>query len=375
MSQIDNILGPSILQTWNNANQKRETGEIQRAQGLMQIQGLLAKRQQEQRTQQEVDAIKGVMSQNSGNPQAQLQGLLNLGTPTAAAMAQQLKGMIPKPAEPYTLAPGGQRRGVNNEILAEAPMRPTQPREFAPPEIVRLQQTLDKLPPDSPMRGALSARIKMLTERPAGVTVNMPQSSDLMQKPDGSYVRVRIGKNGAVEEVPLGNVQPPKSASERAAEAKAAAAQAEDTATVESVRQRVAKMSALIQGNTGVVGPAGIARRMGETAVGVVAPGIPTPAIDYDNEKNLMVSDIRKLIEKDPNLSNQERETMYKTLGGGTMQTPGSAVRTMNNVLSFIEGKKLRGPSRNQGPAVGAVVDGYRFKGGNPADQANWEKQ
>jgi hypothetical protein len=26
-------------------------------------------------------------------------------------------------------------------------------------------------------------------------------------------------------------------------------------------------------------------------------------------------------------------------------------------------------------PAVGAVVDGYRFKGGNPADQASWEPQ
>lgn len=26
------------------------------------------------------------------------------------------------------------------------------------------------------------------------------------------------------------------------------------------------------------------------------------------------------------------------------------------------------------GPAVGSVVDGYRFKGGNPADQKNWEK-
>jgi hypothetical protein len=26
------------------------------------------------------------------------------------------------------------------------------------------------------------------------------------------------------------------------------------------------------------------------------------------------------------------------------------------------------------GPAVGKVEDGYRFKGGNPADSKNWEK-
>jgi len=32
-------------------------------------------------------------------------------------------------------------------------------------------------------------------------------------------------------------------------------------------------------------------------------------------------------------------------------------------------------PAKLQGPQAGAVVDGYRFKGGNPADPANWEAQ
>ena len=32
-------------------------------------------------------------------------------------------------------------------------------------------------------------------------------------------------------------------------------------------------------------------------------------------------------------------------------------------------------PANPQGPQAGAVVDGYRFKGGNPADPANWEAQ
>lgn len=31
-------------------------------------------------------------------------------------------------------------------------------------------------------------------------------------------------------------------------------------------------------------------------------------------------------------------------------------------------------PSDRRGPAVGSVVDGYRFRGGNPADRANWER-
>lgn len=32
-------------------------------------------------------------------------------------------------------------------------------------------------------------------------------------------------------------------------------------------------------------------------------------------------------------------------------------------------------PASNSGPKSGDVVDGYKFKGGNPADQKNWEKQ
>jgi hypothetical protein len=36
--------------------------------------------------------------------------------------------------------------------------------------------------------------------------------------------------------------------------------------------------------------------------------------------------------------------------------------------------QKIQGKLPSNAPEVGAVVDGYRFKGGNPADRANWEK-
>ena len=31
-------------------------------------------------------------------------------------------------------------------------------------------------------------------------------------------------------------------------------------------------------------------------------------------------------------------------------------------------------PAATQPPAQGQVIDGYRFKGGNPADKNSWEK-
>ncbi len=159
---------------------------------------------------------------------------------------------------------------------------------------------------------------------------------------------------------------------------------AEAEQTVEGIRARIASLTQLVQQNPTAVGVAGGVRRLGEMAGGVVeslgGPSIPTPAIDFENEQALLLGDVRKLVEKDPNLSKDERERLYQTLGGGLRQTPSSAVRAMNNVLEYVERKKMTGASRERAlerrvPAVGTVQGGYRFKGGDPALQENWERQ
>lgn len=106
-----------FLRGWYGAeesNRANATSGLQQAMGATQIQGVLAKQREEQ-------AIKGVLSQSQGDPNVALKGLITLGTPTAIGMANHLKGMMPKPAEPYTLAPGAQRFGPDNRLLAEAP--------------------------------------------------------------------------------------------------------------------------------------------------------------------------------------------------------------------------------------------------------------
>ena len=37
-------------------------------------------------------------------------------------------------------------------------------------------------------------------------------------------------------------------------------------------------------------------------------------------------------------------------------------------------GKDYQAPQADGGPAAGTVVDGYRFKGGDPSKQENWER-
>jgi hypothetical protein len=239
--------------------------------------------------------------------------------------------------------------------------------------LAKLRREKALLPAGDPGHAIYDDAIKKATTHQPQVQVNYPSSSGFGINPaTGKEGHYTIGKDGTLRWDAIQPIPAPGSKKE-------ASAAADEALTVESVRQRVNRMSSLIQGNIGIVGPGGIARRIGETAAGAIpgVGGIPTPALDYENEKNLMVADVRKLIEKDPNLSNQERETLSRTLGGGVMQTPGSAVRTLNNVLSFIEGKKIRGTPKTAAPAppkIGEIVLGHRYKGGDPAKQESWEK-
>ena len=171
---------------------------------------------------------------------------------------------------------------------------------------------------------------------------------------DGRYYKFRVGKDGKAEAIPIADAQgnplrPPEStAAEKVGEEKAA-----EEVTLKNVRGRVEKMATLIQGGGlagGVVGPLGMASRIGETAVGMAQPAAPTPALDYQNEMRLLLSDVRKMVEKDPNLSKDEREAMYETLGGGFMQTPGSALRTLNNIINHVESKQRSRPTRTARP-------------------------
>lgn len=52
-----------------------------------------------------------------------------------------------------------------------------------------------------------------------------------------------------------------------------------------------------------------------------------------------------------------------------------AAIKTVREIQQRYAGQAPRSPQGRQAPAVGAIMDGYRFKGGDPANQANWERQ
>jgi hypothetical protein len=273
------------------------------------------------------------------------------------------------------------RRGDIGGVLAGMPklsardvaiLKPDKPQ--ADPQVLRLMQSRDSLPQGHPDRAILDAAIKKATEHAPGVNV---YSGSLTAGVDEQGRPVFVQPSGRADVPPrvVPGVRPPPPA----ADARSGRERAEAEATVSSVRDRIKTMQGKLQSNSYIVGIGGAARRGAEAIGGIVAPDMPTPALDYQNDMRLLLADVRKVIEKDPNLSNQERQNLYETLGGGTFQTPGSAFRTLNNVLGFIENKKMTGPSRDaaaekRGPTAGQVEDGYRFKGGDPANSATWEK-
>jgi hypothetical protein len=84
--------------------------------------------------------------------------------------AAYIRATAPKPQEPYTLTPGAERRGPNNELLAQVPTRPPAPPEQS--QIAKLMDEQKKFPPGSPQWKIYEAAIQRQTA-PAASTANM----------------------------------------------------------------------------------------------------------------------------------------------------------------------------------------------------------
>lgn len=218
--------------------------------------------------------------------------------------------------------------------------RPDKPAQD--PEIVRLMAIRDRLPPGHPNRAILDQAIETKSSRAAPINV---YSTSLVSGVDenGNPVFVQPSGQPGVPPRPVAGVYPPERADQRRQKAQ----DQEIAGTVASVESRITKMSQALQENPALVGLPGVARKIGESVAGVVSPSAKTPAIDYENDMALLLADVRKMVEKDPNLSKDERERLYQTLGGGTFQTNASALRTLSNVLEFVKNKKLTGPNRD----------------------------
>jgi hypothetical protein len=83
-----------------------------------------------------------------------------------------------------------------------------------------------------------------------------------------------------------------------------------------------------------------------------------------ENKLDYHVNQAFKELPRNPNISRNKIEELERTWG------PFASESKTSEPL----GKPASAPAAPAGPKAGVVQDGFRFKGGNPADQKNWEK-
>jgi hypothetical protein len=87
------------------------------AQQLQQF-GVLQQILQRQQAAQQEQQLSGVVQKAGGDPAKAIQALIAAGTPQSLKLAAELKVLMPKPAEPYTLSQDQVRMGADNNPVA-----------------------------------------------------------------------------------------------------------------------------------------------------------------------------------------------------------------------------------------------------------------
>jgi hypothetical protein len=298
---------------------------------------------------------------------------LSMGTPQAIAAARALDSDIAlasKPPVRQVVSAGSTVLGPDGKVVYTAPAAPP-----APTTLARLQAELALLPPGDSRRADYMALIrKETTHAPASsVTVSTEKKygeafgSKLADRDDAKLgaaekaPQLAESANRIIDLVKQGNVF-----TGPVADIKLNIARALNVAGNNN-QEKIANTEQLIQ-STGqstldAIKSAGLGTGQGFTDKDLkFLQGIAGGTINLTAQT---LTTLAELQHRAATRSVQAWNTRFKDIPKSSIE--GMGLRTVPDVPPLTAGKAA-------GPATGTIQDGYRFKGGSPADPKNWEK-
>jgi len=309
---------------------QEQLGDIQKA-------GVLFDLKNKVEAQRAAQAQERAVQEAGGNLEKMVEALLRTGNREGADRVSQIIERRRKAKIPISATAGTQQLDPNDpsNVLHTTPFKPETPKPF---------EDIKNVPGGYLSRGP-DGKIKF-TKTSEGMTINMPQSSDTVQGPDGKFYKLRIGKDGKAEAIPFQTasgdpLRPPESASD----VKERLEKARATDDVAEIERLGVELDALIKNNqglfVGVVGPQGYIGRILDLAGGMA--GADTPALDFGNKSKLFLSSVSKLIKADTQLSDKDKQDLLQSIGEGFWQTGASSIRARNDVMHYVRTKRLGG--------------------------------
>ena len=246
---------------------------------------------------------------------------------------------------------------------------PTAPKEASPTELSRLIGEMNSLPQGSPMRSVYENQIRKMTTHAPGVSVTYGAPVAGVDQ-SGNPVYFQPSKDGAAPSIIQGVSPPPK---EVPAAIKSALAQNDVT---------IGKIDKAIKAVDSFPGSFGLQNFMGDAIQQRLDPNGVEPrafVADIAGQKihdrsgaAVTVGESERLKPYVPN-ANDHPETVKKKLK--LFRAEYSAMQQALQSGATIAQASSKPSEPPPAPMKGMVRNGYKFKGGDPANQANWEKQ
>ena len=369
-------------------DQQMQMGQLQQF-GAMQ--GILAKQQAMQQEQEIRGVLSKVAQETGGDPAKMVPALLRTGTPIGIKLAEGMKGLLPPPATDRVVAPGSSVFSPDGTLKFTAPDREPKPQN--PSDLARLISERDALPEGDPRRTAYENAIRKNSETAKQIVPPIVVNTSRGKAPAG----YRFSSDGeTLEPIPGGPKATDGTGKPLPTQAlRLQQAELDSIGTAGAINADMGALISQIDSGSLKLGPV---RNIGSEARNFAG---------MSNEESRNYASFRSTLEKIRN------DSLRLNKG---VQTEGDSVRAWNELIksandpqvvkqrlqeiqkineraidlrksnidtirrNYGAGSLDTGAYQNQpaalgAPKAGAVMDGYRFKGGDPAKPENWIKQ